>query len=435
MIKKLKDKKYFLEVYVGIIASIVLLGWLFNSIVSMAILLLIFVFSIFYFKDLKYGIPIILFFIFTISEGFSNEKIPIPYIIIISIVIGILVIFNLRIKIKDLKSVIGFLGLAVCNFIPIFWAHLDNYIFYSFYFIGFGYLFLYIMLTNGIKSNCIDILVVSMSYLGIILSFECIYKVITLKDTVNNVFNLWYYLGWGLCNEAGILMCMSIPFNFYLLGKTKKDWFFQVIKMLIVCIGFIMTMSRGTYIFGILEIMILAICLLFYAENKKLYKKIFTGLVCVGTLILIMIIPLLDDIIANVFKHGLGSNGRIEIWKNGLSVFSDSFVFGPGICSVIKRLNTAIGFQDVPLVFHSSIVEVLVVGGVVGLIFFIIHLVEKYRALLKMDKLFFITSLVGYIIVDLYGLIDNTYYMYYYMIVLVVIMAVIDKNLINKDIS
>ena len=35
--------------------------------------------------------------------------------------------------------------------------------------------------------------------------------------------------------------------------------------------------------------------------------------------------------------------------------------------------------------------------------------------------------LIGFIVVDLYGLIDNTYHMYYYMIILVMILAVIEK--------
>jgi len=46
-----------------------------------------------------------------------------------------------------------------------------------------------------------------------------------------------------------------------------------------------------------------------------------------------------------------------------------------------------------------------------------------------MDRLFRVTSVIGYVVVDLYGLIDNTYYMYYYMIVLVVIMASIDNKI------
>jgi hypothetical protein len=123
--------------------------------------------------------------------------------------------------------------------------------------------------------------------------------------------------------------------------------------------------------------------------------------------LLIICLPLIDDIIFRVFKDGFSSNGRIKIWKMGFDIWKKHIFFGPGICSKMMILNTPLGYQEVPLVFHSSIVEVLVVGGVVGIVFFIIHLYEKYRSLFKMDRLFIVTSVIGYVVVDLYGLIDK----------------------------
>lgn len=432
----LRDKKYFLEIYIGIIVFIVLMGWLVNTLVSMVILVVILGISIVIFKDLKYSIPIILYIIFSISNGFDTDEIPIFYIVIIICFVVLLIGFNLKagFDFKNMGSLIGLLGLAISNLIPIFWTKLDNPIYYSFYFIGFGYLLLYIMLNNGIKSNSKDVLCISMSYLGVILAFECIFKIIALKDTVNNIFDLSYYLGWGVCNEAGILMCMGLPFNFYLLGKMNKDWIYQLFKIIIVIVGMFLSMSRGTYIFGIIEFMILSVSLLFYSHNKDLYKKIFTGIIVVSCLLALMSLPFIEDVILRVFKDGFTSNGRINIWNIGINKWKENIMFGPGICSVMMVLNTALGYQEVPLVFHCTIIEVLVVGGVLGLVFFSVHMYQKYKALFKMDRLFLTTSLIGYVIVDIYGLIDNTYYMYYYMIVLVVIMASIDKNLNNSSV-
>jgi len=424
-------RKCFLEIYIGVIAFIVLMGWLFSSIISMIILLGVFIIILFVFKDLKYGIPIFLFIIFSISDGFDGENIPIFYISVIGVVVFVLLVFNIieGFSLKNMSSFIGLLGMGVCNLIPIFWTKLDNDIFYSFYFIGFGYLILYVLLFSGIKSDSIEMLSTSMSFLGVILAFECFIKVLMLKDTTEHIFDLSYYLGWGVCNEAGILMLMSLPFCFYMFGKMKSDWIYQFIKIIIVLIGMVFTMSRGTYLFGMIEVLLLSICLLFFCSNKELYKKIFTVAVLSICVLLIICLPLIDDIIFRVFKDGFSSNGRIKIWKMGFDIWKNHIFFGPGICSKMMILNTPLGYQEVPLVFHSSIVEVLVVGGVVGIVFFIIHLYEKYRCLFKMDRLFRVTSVIGYVVVDLYGLIDNTYYMYYYMIVLVVIMASIDNKI------
>ena len=45
-----------------------------------------------------------------------------------------------------------------------------------------------------------------------------------------------------------------------------------------------------------------------------------------------------------------------------------------------------------------------------------------------LDKRFLVTIGIGYFFTDLYGLIDNTYYMYYYMLPLMVILAAIDSD-------
>ena len=42
----------------------------------------------------------------------------------------------------------------------------------------------------------------------------------------------------------------------------------------------------------------------------------------------------------------------------------------------------------------------------------------------KKDNVFKFTFLIGYLFVDIYGLIDNTYGMYYYMVPLVMVLAI-----------
>ena len=115
-------RKYFLEIYIGVIAFIVLMGWLFSSIISMIILLGVFIISLFVFKDLKYGIPIILFIIFSINDGFDGENIPIFYISVIGVVAFVLLVFNIieGFSLKNMSSFIGLLGMGVCNLIPFF---------------------------------------------------------------------------------------------------------------------------------------------------------------------------------------------------------------------------------------------------------------------------------------------------------------------------
>ena len=85
------------------------------------------------------------------------------------------------------------------------------------------------------------------------------------------------------------------------------------------------------------------------------------------------------------------------------------------------------------VVFHSTIFETLIIGGIIGLGFLLYHLFEKYRACLKRNDIFYIFVIISYLFVDAYGLIDNTYHMYYYMIPLVILMACIDSKSYNIE--
>ena len=103
-------------------------------------------------------------------------------------------------------------------------------------------------------------------------------------------------------------------------------------------------------------------------------------------------------------------------------------IFGPGIVCDIQNIETAAGYQDSPTVFHSTFFETLVTGGLVGLLFMMIHFVQKYKNLRNCDSLFFLTVGIGFVIVDIYGFLDNSYHMYYFMLPLMVILAAIDTE-------
>ena len=132
------------------------------------------------------------------------------------------------------------------------------------------------------------------------------------------------------------------------------------------------------------------------------------------------------------------NNGRVEIWKSAISHFKESpltIVLGPGICCDIRELTTAVGPQLTPLVFHSTFFQTLAMGGIFGILMLILHFFQKYKSTIKLGLPFILTVGVGFLCVDLYGLIDNTYHMYYYMIPLVITLAVMDNAIYNNELS
>ena len=95
---------------------------------------------------------------------------------------------------------------------------------------------------------------------------------------------------------------------------------------------------------------------------------------------------------------------------------------------MIKELFIVGEVQEGQVVFHSTFFQTLIVGGIFCLAFLLIHLVQKYKMLFSLEKRLAIPLFISFIMVDAYGMIDNTYHMFYYMIPLVTILACFDSQ-------
>jgi len=276
-----------------------------------------------------------------------------------------------------------------------------------------------------------------MQYLCAIIATECIVKVLMMKnaDPSINVLSCWYYLGWGLCNEAGIMLCMGLPFIFVDAFKFRKPYEFIIlyIKLLLVGFGMLLTTSRGTYLFGMLEAVVLSIYFIYY-HKKRIHAALTICAVILAFLLTLQFTVGIDKIMVDidkyVFTNGLSSNGRTNLWQRAYELWKHdgaTIFFGNGMVCELSTVATHYGSQLSYWVYHSTFFEALACYGIVGVAAIGLHFFEKYRLLFtKFVKPTVVLMAIGFAIVDLYGMIDNTYGMYYYMIPLVIIMASMD---------
>jgi hypothetical protein len=275
--------------------------------------------------------------------------------------------------------------------------------------------------------------------MAIVIVFEEMVELYTLKVNYPELdlkTVTFYSLGWGCSNEAGILLLMAMPFCFISFIK-KEECKYYLINMLVILfigVGVLLTLSRGTYLIGFIELASLCVYGFIKAKNRLFY----TILIAFSAMLFLVTIQacfgignyFYNIVINGVFLNRLGDNNRFELWKNAYTFYSFDFVrmtFGTGFIAELSNSYTRSGVQLCQIVYHSTLFEMMVVGGNLGIAFLIIHFIEKYRGLKNVDKSLIVIVLIGYFFVDLYGLIDNTYGMYYYMIVLVIIMASIDS--------
>lgn len=454
---KITNLKYFEHVYILLLALFGIVAWYQFSLIGLVVLICLTALMLILTADTYYIIPNITYAIFMISNGVSSSDIPVPLIVLAGVLLFILVLFTIfkGFKIKKMKSALGLLLMGIGLLIPIIWGNKyikeENSVFYFLYIAGILYFLVYFVFINGMEKRSLKMISLTMSFLGVLLAFECFLHVFRSSYNLDfsllwagvksgDIFSKWYYLGWGLCNEAGIMMCFSLPFTFYLLAK--DDSVLLVIKnilvVLITLIGVLLTTSRGSYLCAGL-ISIVSVVMLFINAKKKVFMRVLI-LSCLAAAIILFFsfhnytFPFCEKMIDTVFDKGLDNNGREELWETSANMFINSpiieKIFGSGYASVQGDTNSAVGPQLTPIVMHSTLWQTLTCSGIFGIIALAYHFFSKYHNLFMLeDKKFVVYLFMGFLAVDLYGFIDNTYHMYYYMIPLAITLAAIDNNM------
>lgn len=455
-IRSYNDSRIFERLYVGFIVLVTSLFWILGegkvvpAYMGLLLITVIASISLLVMNKFKYFIPCTLALIFANPDGYKSDEFPLSIVICGFLMIGILVAYTIinRDKIsfkgKD-KSFYAFIYLAVFSFVPLLYHNLIDSSVLTLVWIYFSYLLylgIYLFFLGNMDNSSWEITKKSIQAMVFIICIQCIAKVCYLHAAEPNkpLVDFWYYLGWGLCNEAGIMICFGMPFVFLGLKKENKyyDFILFGLKLVLIAVGMLFTGSRGTYLFGVLELIALSVYTLIKHRDRKWIAVTLASVIALNLVIVHFTYGfprLLDSILHGVFREGLDSNGRVQLYDTAVKFFSTSpltFFFGNGWVAERARVMTQYGPQDGYWVYHSTFFETLCCFGLLGVFVMIYHFYEKYRQLRKVGKYDFWIILIGYIAVDLYGMIDNTYNFYYYMIPLVILMANLDARSLNK---
>lgn len=441
-IKALNNNSLFLELYCLILCIIAVICWKYSFLAGMITIISIAAISLLIFNDFKYMIPCVLYFMFSNNDGFEATVIPVSLVVCTGVFFLVLIIYLIRNKIhlSKVKSAFGIALLGISCALPYFWHNIipnGKEGLYVMYLAWFLYFVLYVLFASSLNKDSFKMLVYAFEYMAILLALECVLKVYVLhkENTNENILNFWYYLGWGLCNEAGIMMCVGLPFIFINMLKNNKiaNIIIGNIKLAVVCIGMLLTTSRGTFLFGYIEFALLYVFYMIKVPNKR---NNFIGCTMVVAFFVIAIqflfgiSQVIDDIKKYIFSSSLDDNGRKELWIDAIKMWKKNpmhIIFGGGLVSEFYTVMSFHGMAEVFKVYHSTFFETLACFGIVGVLFLGVHLFEKYHQLLRFDRSTAGLILISYIMVGLYGMIDNTYSMYYYMVPLVIIMATFDN--------
>lgn len=194
------------------------------------------------------------------------------------------------------------------------------------------------------------------------------------------------YTGWGMYNNMGGYLAMTIPFAFYLATKYRKGWIGSIAGSAFL-IGVLLTCSRGSILLAVPAYAVCGFLMLYYARNRRHNLiTLFIFVVAVAVAV-ILFRERLVRLFTTLIRLGLNPNNRDTIYQEGLKKFLEAPILGnsfystgyePWAWSTVESFN-----QLVPPRWHNTLVQIAVCCGVVGLGAYIFHRVQTVKLFLR----------------------------------------------------
>lgn len=263
----------------------------------------------------------------------------------------------------------------------------------------FSYYLFFINFTRGDNRRYIAKLFLGLSCFIMVQMLWCI---LASPNPIATIQNKMILVGpSNMINMAGTMLSMTIPFCFYLAIDSKRDWLYCILGLLIY-LFLILSNSRGNILIATLLTPIGFLISMVKSKSKKRYFIILIcACVCLVGLIVMMIIYR-NVVFGMLARLGLSSNGRFEIWKAALKLFTKTPIFGTGFYVKTSFMN----FDSAVYQYHSTIIQIITCTGIVGSIFFGYYYYKKFKVFFTNKSLYKIFAFLSMLSLEIYGLID-----------------------------
>ena len=425
-----KKLNSFIESDWWIVLNVVLtfIGWISGGwYVVLPILVVLNTAPLFFFKDTKHMLVLILSFTFVISNNrhkLDNYAWMLSFVLLLFVGMAFsLIRFKRDYSPLHPKRIKGFHAALIALVIPFAFAGITTpaehplarvavLALVILYALGYTFFVLTIQDEND-KKELAEYIVKALFALGVAISLQAVYYYATnfgsweeLKDAIMNK-NI--KLGWGGPNNVAPSLSMAIPATLYLCIKRNKVVpllvllaFFEY--LLIVCTG-----CRGAILFTTLALPVMLLYVMGKTENKVLFASSVSILFAAAVMLIGIFGNKVGDIISKLVSRGLDSSGRVEgLYPEAIKLFKRFPIFGAGWD---YRLGGMAGDNYTPYWYHSTALQVLADMGIVGVIAFVFFYFHRYRTFFVLRKKPEVLALgMSLLLFDAYGMIDTNFF-------------------------
>ena len=211
--------------------------------------------------------------------------------------------------------------------------------------------------------------------------------------------------GWGICNNIGAELAISLGGSAYLAIKHRGGFFYLTILML-TYIAILFTFSRDSIIFGFILLLISIIIIFITGNNKRRIEASITIVLFIGIVGALYywqkdkLNPLFIEMFESLVDGNIDdiSSGRIELYTFGFNQFLDNPIFGVGYFKLDIFDSPYLITGIVPSRYHNTFIQLVASTGTVGLLAYLYHRFVTIKDFFKnysTEKLMIWISILG----------------------------------------
>ncbi|MBQ9369445.1 MAG: O-antigen ligase family protein [Clostridia bacterium] len=243
---------------------------------------------------------------------------------------------------------------------------------------------------------------------GIIISLQMIVyylKLGSVEAIVDAIAKKRHALGWGGPNNIGTIYTLAIPATLYFCTKDWNRTPLFVVAAIAEYALLVSTGSRGSILVVTVAMPAMLLYIMAVTPHKRAYGFSLCAVIFAAMVGIVLTADKIIPALADRFAMGLDSNGRMDFeYPAAWEAFRNHPIFGVGWDYMMgERVKD--GYT--PLWFHSTILQVGAVMGVVGLLFHGVWTFQRYRSFFLNRKdtrvqFLFVSTLLfeGYCMVD-----------------------------------
>lgn len=318
------------------------------------------------------------------------------------------------------------------------WVNIDGSGIFYIVGLGFGMLFLYVLLSSHIHTEKDYDLAEKFAYImmlaGIFAVFIVFQHYMTLfSKVVRDPMSLindprFFYVQWK--NNISTFLMITMPFPFYLsFKKTHHSSTFHRYWMgVLIFVALLLAQSRGGMLFGATEFAICVVTIIFIDKQSR--RK---NLIAMFAMLLLGVVFLLsaNDLIAVYLdKMNVDSNEvRWVLYKDAWENFKHHPIFGVGLCYSGNQAATWVPKTGAINWYQNSILQVLASFGIVGAVAYGFQLYQRARVLLRVHSKFNYTVFLSYLGLGLMSLVNpGLFSPIPYLLILTMSFIIVEKN-------